>query len=1141
LNRNATSRLIARHACRGVASKARRGIYVPDDEASIENYMVKAMTYEMEHYQRRSAEKTVPWFLRNLPPQYFKEIDQNLQKDHLRAMTALSEAGLSSNAEVAKEAQKLCEYCAKGDYESVRSLVFQGANPNLGDYDGRTSYHLAAANGHTEILEYLYDHENGNINLRDNFGTTPLTDAERNGNYETAQWLIENGGTHEGEENLHKPEEGSRTATELMLKSRNRKYVTFFNKDGRADTFRNNVAQLDLSQPLNRVKGFGTFDESMVLQVFEYGKPQLTRGKEVDRVAGKILEHYDNNPQEFDCSREELVEYIKQCPSTYVKFTPKEAFYIHKKMVHEVEGTEKCVAKVVKNTFTNEPHLQDSYWFYLVSTDVFAHSEMSRFVNFLAAHGLNIVRFHMDQLPGNMCILRALISPGVDADGVAKELTEEKTQTLERQMTRLKFLDDAVLQWYERCFPHMKLVQAEIIQTLANMIYGPLNKELPYAFTLERLENTVMMPEHANLIDQISNLFLKKFALTNTLSKEDYEIEEQLIRTSIDKSVQTNVWQRMFHKMLDSVRATYRTNLHLPNRMSLTLRVDPSIMIAATETDREHPYGVFFSHSRRCNGFHVRFREIARGGLRVVPAEGVEGFGLESTRHFDEVYGLASAQQMKNKDIPEGGSKAVLLVNTKDRSPGSRDILMRRCVKYFCDGLLDLITPDEEVHKKTVDYWGKPELLYLGPDENIIPDDILWLTERAKIRGMRYPAAFMSSKPDAGINHKVYGVTSEGVAIFLQVALLENGINPFEEEFTVKITGGPNGDVAGNMIRILDRDYGSNVKIVGMSDHSASVEDETGIDMAELLRLHYDDEPLDCFSPTASKSTTIINLCDTPEGTSMRNSMHNRLKADVFVPGGGRPNTINLLNWKHFLTDDGSPSSKLIVEAANIFITPEARKRLGDAGSMIVKDSSANKAGVCCSSYEIVASMLLNRDEFMEIKEELVEDVLTKLREIARREAILLFREAKLNPDVQMPNVAVLISQAINRATDTFVKVLERDESVLSPEIRKRLIVESLPKKLVTVAEDRLEDLPPAYIRAMLAASLASKMVYAEGVQYIQNLSDEVLGEFACKYITQSDRIRELIIELDELDLERKDEIIEILRHGGTRAALELA
>merc|ERR1719433_1083487 len=112
--------------------------------------------------------------------------------------------------------------------------------------------------------------------------------------------------------------------------------------------------------------------------------------------------------------------------------------------------------------------------------------------------------------------------------------------------------------------------------------------------------------------------------------------------------------------------------------MSLTIRIDPTLLL------HEHPaepYGVFFCHSRRMNGFHTRFRDIARGGLRVVPTDGTERFGQEAMRHFDEVYGLAFAQQLKNKDIPEGGSKAVLLVNVDDRVPGAREVVMRRCVK----------------------------------------------------------------------------------------------------------------------------------------------------------------------------------------------------------------------------------------------------------------------------------------------------------------------------------------------------------------------------------------------------------------------------------------------------------------------------
>jgi NAD-specific glutamate dehydrogenase len=78
------------------------------------------------------------------------------------------------------------------------------------------------------------------------------------------------------------------------------------------------------------------------------------------------------------------------------------------------------------------------------------------------------------------------------------------------------------------------------------------------------------------------------------------------------------------------------------------------------------------------------------------------------------------------------------------------------------------------------------------------------MTDRAKARGYKYATAFISSKPAAGFNHKEYGVTSEGVNTFLKVALEEQGTDPFTEPFTVKLTGGTNGDVAGNMVRCAD-------------------------------------------------------------------------------------------------------------------------------------------------------------------------------------------------------------------------------------------------------------------------------------------------------------------------------------------------
>lgn len=157
------------------------------------------------------------------------------------------------------------------------------------------------------------------------------------------------------------------------------------------------------------------------------------------------------------------------------------------------------------------------------------------------------------------------------------------------------------------------------------------------------------------------------------------------------------------------------------------------------------------------------------------------------------------------------------------------------------------------------------------------------------------------------------------------------------------------------------------------------------------------------FDSTKLGPKGIVHLVDNEEGIKARNSMHNRLVADAFIPAGGRPSTIDMSNYKNFLQPDGSPSSKLIVEGANLFITSQARKALYDeAGVVIIKDSSANKGGVITSSYEICSAMLLSDDEFYDNKTQIVGEILEKLRGFARMEAELLFREYESDPGESM-------------------------------------------------------------------------------------------------------------------------------------------
>ena len=122
----------------------------------------------------------------------------------------------------------------------------------------------------------------------------------------------------------------------------------------------------------------------------------------------------------------------------------------------------------------------------------------------------------------------------------------------------------------------------------------------------------------------------------------------------------------------------------------------------------------------------------------------------------------------------------------------------------------------------------------------------------------------------------------------------------------------------------------------------------------------------------------------------------------------GRPNTMNAENVMQFLDENGKPSSPLIVEGANIFITKEARQILYEKGGVpIVKDSSANKCGVITSSCEVMASMLLSKEEFMQIKPELVRDVISDLHFSARAEAELLFKEYRNYPGNESSGVYI--------------------------------------------------------------------------------------------------------------------------------------
>jgi glutamate dehydrogenase len=379
--------------------------------------------------------------------------------------------------------------------------------------------------------------------------------------------------------------------------------------------------------------------------------------------------------------------------------------------------------------------------------------------------------------------------------------------------------------------------------------------------------------------------------------------------------------------------------------------------------------------------------------------------------------------------------------------------------------------------------------------------------------------------------------------VYLEVALRHVlGIDPRKDTFTVKITGGPDGDVAGNEIKILIREYGKNVKFVGIADHSGCAEDPNGLDHIELLRLFHEGKCIQHYNPMKLTNDGALHLVDTPAGVKARNTMHNRLEADAFVPCGGRPNTIDIANYRQFLKPDGTPSSPLIVEGANLFVTAAARQALyQDAGVAIVKDSSANKGGVITSSYEICAAMLLSEDEFFANKEQIVAEVLEKLRGLAKLEALLLFREFDSYVG-SLPEMSQSISNCINSTTDALAAALdtltqdERDS--LLPLFRAHL-----PKTIADLSFNHVKErVPEQYVKNAIASCLASKLVYKEGTKFIESQPREKLAATALQYIHKEKEVAQLMETLSNSDLpeEKKNEILKLLEHGGARTALQM-
>ena len=611
------------------------------------------------------------------------------------------------------------------------------------------------------------------------------------------------------------------------------------------------------------------------------------------------------------------------------------------------------------------------------------------------------------------------------------------------------------------------------------------------SYTEARIVQTIF--NHPEIIKKLYAHFEQRFNPDNKNQPENHQFNFDDVPHEIDRAVLE------FFLLFNNV--VLKTNFYKREKTSLAFRLDPSQFLDPIEY-KEKSFGIFMILAKELRGFHVRFRDISRGGVRIVKSRDAENYDQNSDSIFDENYNLAFTQQKKNKDIPEGGSKGTILLNLEYQDMGEF------AFEKYVDGLLDVILP----HEKVKDYFGKEELLFLGPDEGTA-EVMSWAAKRARERRYKFWKSFSTGKPlsEGGIPHDVYGMTTNSVHEYVLGILRKLGIK--EKDITKVQTGGPDGDLGSNEI-LISRD-----KTLCVIDGSGVLYDPEGINREELIRLAKKRVMVEQFDKTKlTKNGFLVHINDRnvtlPDGSivenglTFRNTFHLNplLKADLFVPCGGRPNSINIQNWKQLLDENGVPRFKYIVEGANLFLTQQARLALGGKGVIIFKDASANKGGVTSSSLEVLASLALTDKEYEqhlivkdgkipEFRKNYVNDVLDIIRENAGLEFEVLWNENKKS-NTPLAILTDHLSDKINKVSDS----IHRSDLCKESTLCRSVIECHCPPTLVKMVgiDEILKRVPENYLQAIVASWLASHFIYEYGLDADEIDFHTFLKRFAC-------------------------------------------
>ena len=514
--------------------------------------------------------------------------------------------------------------------------------------------------------------------------------------------------------------------------------------------------------------------------------------------------------------------------------------------------------------------------------------------------------------------------------------------------------------------------------------YARYLKQIRLGFDLGYIAST--LNNHTDIARELTRLFKTRFYLARKLTAEDLEDKQQRLEQAILSAlddVQVLNEDRILRRYLDLIKATLRTNFYQPdakghNKSYFSFKFNPKLI---PELPKPVPKFEIFVYSPRVEGVHLRFGNVARGGLRWSDRE--EDFRTE-------VLGLVKAQQVKNSVIVPVGAKGGFLPR---RLPlgGSRDDIAAEgiaCYRIFISGLLDItdnlkdggVVPPANVVRHDDD---DPYLVVAADKGTATFSDIA--NGIAIDYGFWLGDAFASGG-SAGYDHKKMGITARGAWVGVQRHFRERGINVQKDVITVVGVGDMAGDVFGNGLLMSET-----LQLVAAFNHLHIFIDpnpDPASSFAERKRLF--DLPRSAWSdydsslmsegggifPRSAKSITITPQmkerfaieADKLTPTELLNAL---LKAPVdLLWNGGIGTYVKSSEESHADVGDKANDAlrvngdelrcKVVGEGGNLGMTQLGRVEFGLNGGATNTDFIDNAGGVDCSDHEVNIKILLN-------------------------------------------------------------------------------------------------------------------------------------------------------------------------------------